>query len=246
MKRKYQVGGIIYQLLQSQPQTETNDIIDLSTVKSDAHSPVMIDDRISVGYTPQFTINQNEQEPEIINEDSESISDVPITTILTGIPEVTTQTQTSTPSVATKNTLRGKSDFKNLEKIYEKALKKRGIDTRYAKWLAAQDALESGWGKSQGAKVHNYGNLTTDKSWKGNYIIGDDSDGKGNPIKQKFRSYNSVEEYVEDKINFLHYKRYAGAFTGNPDDFIEKIWKAGYATAPKYVSAVKSVYNNWG
>lgn len=164
MKRKYQVGGIIYQLLQSQPQTETNDIIDLSTVKSDAHSPVMIDDRISVGYTPQFTINQNEQEPEIINEDSESISDVPITTILTDVPEVTTQTQTSTPSGATKNTLRGKSDFKKLEKIYEKALKKRGIDTRYAKWLAAQDALESGWGKSQGAKVHNYGNLTTGKS----------------------------------------------------------------------------------
>ena len=253
MKRKYQVGGIIYQLLQSQPVIK--DVIDLSTVSSSAHTPIVLDDEISLpGYAPQFKFKQHDPESET-TEDPEVISEIPIVSItanpsespaIVTTPEIsTTPIATTAPTGHTTTTLRGKADFKKLEKLYENALQRRGIDKRYAKWLAAQDALESGWGKSQGARVHNYGNLTTGKSWKGNHIIGDDHDGKGNPIKQKFRSYNSVEEYVEDKINFLHYKRYAGAFTGNPDDFIEKIWRAGYATAPKYVTAVKNVYNSW-
>ena len=35
---------------------------------------------------------------------------------------------------------------------FENALKARGLDTKYAKYLVAQSALESNWGKSQSGK----------------------------------------------------------------------------------------------
>jgi flagellum-specific peptidoglycan hydrolase FlgJ len=34
-----------------------------------------------------------------------------------------------------------------MKPIYEKVLKKYGIDSSYADYLVAQSALESGWGK---------------------------------------------------------------------------------------------------
>ena len=83
------------------------------------------------------------------------------------------------------------------------AYKKAGITNENAiKMLIAQDALESGWGKSAQGKF-NYGNLTPGKSWKGKVVTGNDHDSKGKPITQKFRSYNSIDEYAADKVQFL-------------------------------------------
>jgi len=48
--------------------------------------------------------------------------------------------------------------------------------------LIAQDAQESGWGRSAQGKF-NFGNLTTGAKWKGDYVRGNDHDAKGNPIK---------------------------------------------------------------
>ena len=78
------------------------------------------------------------------------------------------------------------------------AYKKAGITNDNAiRMLLAQDALESSWGKS------NFGNLTTGSSWKGDYVTGNDKNAKGEAIKQKFRSYNSMDEYAADKVQFL-------------------------------------------
>ena len=83
------------------------------------------------------------------------------------------------------------------------AYKKAGITNDNAiRMLLAQDALESSWGKSAQGK-YNFGNLTTGSSWKGNYVTGNDKNAKGEAIKQKFRSYNSMDEYAADKIQFL-------------------------------------------
>ena len=112
--------------------------------------------------------------------------------------------------------------------------------------LLAQDALESSWGKSAQGK-YNFGNLTTGSSWKGDYVTGNDKNAKGEAIKQKFRSYNSMDEYAADKIQFL--KRLYD-FDENDDinKFVAKLTgsnkgKRRYAEATNYAKVLTGVYN---
>lgn len=127
------------------------------------------------------------------------------------------------------------------------AYKKAGITNDNAiRMLLAQDALESSWGKSAQGK-YNFGNLTTGSSWKGNYVTGNDKNAKGEAIKQKFRSYNSMDEYAADKIQFL--KRLYD-FDENDDinKFVAKLTgsnkgKRRYAEATNYAKVLTGVYN---
>lgn len=127
------------------------------------------------------------------------------------------------------------------------AYKKAGITNDNAiRMLLAQDALESGWGKSAQGK-YNFGNLTTGSSWKGDYVTGNDKNAKGEAIKQKFRSYNSMDEYAADKIQFL--KRLYD-FDENDDinKFVAKLTgsnrgKRRYAEAANYAKVLTGVYN---
>lgn len=127
------------------------------------------------------------------------------------------------------------------------AYKKAGITNDNAiRMLLAQDALESNWGKSAQGK-YNFGNLTTGSSWKGDYVTGNDKNAKGEAIKQKFRSYNSIDEYAADKIQFL--KRLYD-FDENDDinKFVAKLTgsnkgKRRYAEATNYAKVLTGVYN---
>lgn len=129
------------------------------------------------------------------------------------------------------------------------AYKKAGITNDNAiRMLLAQDALESSWGKSAQGK-YNFGNLTTGSSWKGNYVTGNDKNAKGEAIKQKFRSYNSMDEYAADKIQFL--KRLYD-FDENDDinKFVAKLTgsnkgKRRYAEAKEYANSLRGVYNSF-
>ena len=129
------------------------------------------------------------------------------------------------------------------------AYKKAGITNDNAiRMLLAQDALESGWGKSAQGK-YNFGNLTTGSSWKGDYVTGNDKNAKGEAIKQKFRSYNSMDEYAADKIQFL--KRLYD-FDENDDinKFVAKLTgsnkgKRRYAEAKEYANSLRGVYNSF-
>lgn len=127
------------------------------------------------------------------------------------------------------------------------AYKKAGITNDNAiRMLLAQDALESSWGRSAQGK-YNFGNLTTGSSWKGDYVTGNDKNAKGEAIKQKFRSYNSMDEYAADKIQFL--KRLYD-FDENDDinKFVAKLTgsnkgKRRYAEAANYAKVLTGVYN---
>lgn len=127
------------------------------------------------------------------------------------------------------------------------AYKKAGITNDNAiRMLLAQDALESSWGKSAQGK-YNFGNLTTGSSWKGDYVTGNDKNAKGEAIKQKFRSYNSMDEYAANKIQFL--KRLYD-FDENDDinKFVAKLTgsnkgKRRYAEATNYAKVLTGVYN---
>lgn len=129
------------------------------------------------------------------------------------------------------------------------AYKKAGITNDNAiRMLLAQDALESSWGKSAQGK-YNFGNLTTGSSWKGDYVTGNDKNAKGETIKQKFRSYNSMDEYAADKVQFL--KRLYD-FDENDDinKFVAKLTgsnkgKRRYAEAKEYANSLRGVYNSF-
>ena len=137
-------------------------------------------------------------------------------------------------------------DFvEDMTAAYTKALAARGISTDYVKMLVAQDALESNWGKSSLAKDFNFGGI---KAVKGTPFVEKEtkeySAGKGmHKTKSKFRKFNSLNDYVNYKIDLLSGKRYQ-AFTGDPTQFYHRIKAGGYATDPNYVAKLTNIYNN--
>ena len=138
-----------------------------------------------------------------------------------------------------------RADFvRDLTNAYASALTKAGISTDYAKYLVAQDALESNYGKSYTGR-YNYGNITVGSDKTASYTEGADHDANGNPITQKFRNYDSVEDFANAKIALLNGSRYR-AFAGNrsAQDFYTRVKNAGYATDPDYVKKLLAVYNS--
>lgn len=129
------------------------------------------------------------------------------------------------------------------------AYRKAGVTNDNAiKMLIAQDAQESSWGRSAQGKF-NFGNLTTGAKWKGDYVRGNDHDAKGNPIKQKFRSYNSMDEYAADKLQFL---KNLYDFDENDDinTFTAKLTgknkgRRRYAEATDYADRVAAVFRSF-
>lgn len=127
------------------------------------------------------------------------------------------------------------------------AYKTLGLNDNAIKNLIAKNALESGQGKF----VHgdfNFGNITTGNKWGDRYIEGKDKDQNGNPVIQKYRSYNSLQDYVLDELKLL-----TNLYDFNQDDdfetFIDKLsgnnkYKKKYAVAKDYKDRVRNVYKN--
>jgi flagellum-specific peptidoglycan hydrolase FlgJ len=129
--------------------------------------------------------------------------------------------------------------------------------------LLGQWALESGWGKSVSGDFNYFGikaqpGYSGDKKLVTTREVFTDAQAKafvsgmpgreivsqsGNKyvVKDWFRSYKSIGEAVEDKVNFLKSnKRYAaaGVFDAKtPEQYFSALQKAGYATDPNYVSS---------
>lgn len=175
--------------------------------------------------------------------------DTPVIDVKTdNIEKTDTITETS-PQVTTSTEI-WKSPYKDTNQWKQDlgdAYKRAGITNENAiKMLIAQDAQESNWGRSAQGKF-NFGNLTTGSSWKGNYVEGNDKNAKGEAIKQKFRAYNSMDDYAKDKIQFL--KRLYD-FDENDDiaTFTSKLTGANkgkrrYAEAKNYNTLLTNVYN---
>lgn len=125
------------------------------------------------------------------------------------------------------------------------AYKRQGLNDNAIKNLIAKNALESAWGKSAQGD-YNFGNITAGKSWKGRIVEGGDKNAAGKAITQRFRAYDSLDDYVKDEIQFL-----TNLYDFNQDDdiskFLDKLQggnSAGrkYAEDPSYRNKVKSIY----
>jgi len=140
--------------------------------------------------------------------------------------------------------------------ILAEAYRAKAITKLPASILASQCILETAWGKRIPTDIH-----TGKFSYNLFGMKGEGSNGsveiytheyiKGErvKIKAKFRAYNNYKESFIDYGNLiLGTKRYKRAVINkdDPRKYIEEIWKAGYATDPKYPGKVLAIAEQMG
>jgi flagellar protein FlgJ len=124
-----------------------------------------------------------------------------------------------------------------------------GVDPRY---LVAQAALETGWGKSvmraqDGSSSHNLFGIKAGNSWKGDSARAITSEFRnGEMVKEtaEFRSYDSYKDSFHDLVTLLQTNnRYQDVVKSadNPEQFVRELQKAGYATDPAYASKISQI-----
>ncbi|SDH39609.1 flagellar assembly peptidoglycan hydrolase FlgJ [Pseudomonas panipatensis] len=131
----------------------------------------------------------------------------------------------------------------------ERAAKRIGVDPRY---LVAQAALETGWGKSMivqrdGSSSHNLFGIKSGSNWGGasaRALTSEYENGKQVKEVASFRAYDSFEQSFQDYVSFLQNNdRYQGALdsAARPDQFMKELQRAGYATDPQYARKVSQI-----
>jgi flagellar protein FlgJ len=124
-----------------------------------------------------------------------------------------------------------------------------GVDPKY---LVAQAALETGWGKSvmraeDGSSSHNLFGIKAGQSWQGGQARAITSEFRdGSMVKEtaQFRSYNSYQDSFHDLVTLLQSNdRYKEVLKSadNPEQFARELQKAGYATDPDYASKISQI-----
>ena len=133
--------------------------------------------------------------------------------------------------------------YSNLEKFVSdltNAYKAAGITNEdLLKLLIGQDALETTWGKNP-VGDYNFGNIIVTPSFKGKY-----KEALDNGNKRKFRSYNSLSEYVQDKLRILN-NTYQITNSDSIDSAISKLMgnnkgKYKYAESPNYANTLRTM-----
>ncbi|MFJ4396557.1 flagellar assembly peptidoglycan hydrolase FlgJ [Pseudomonas sp. NPDC089396] len=131
----------------------------------------------------------------------------------------------------------------------EQAAKRIGVDPRY---LVAQAALETGWGKSvmrnsDGSSSHNLFGIKATGNWEGDSaraITSEFRDGQFVKETARFRSYDSYQDSFHDLVSLLqNNSRYQDAVKSadKPEQFVQELQKAGYATDPNYASKISQI-----
>lgn len=128
------------------------------------------------------------------------------------------------------------------------AYKRAGLNDNAIKNLIAKNSLESAWGTSAQGD-YNFGNMTAGKSWTGRIVEGNDKDKNGKPIKQRFRAYDSIDDFVKDEIQFLT-RLYDFDQNDDLSTFLNKLQggnkgKRYYAEDPSYKNKVKQIFNKY-
>lgn len=119
-------------------------------------------------------------------------------------------------------------------------------------FLAAQAALETGWGKyvvrdHGGQSTHNLFNIKADRSWQGEKAEVSTLEYRGGiPMREQaqFRKYHDIGESFADYVRFLQNNpRYQDALAVAQDErqFAVGLQNAGYATDPAYADKILTI-----
>ncbi len=133
----------------------------------------------------------------------------------------------------------------------EKAAKRLGIEPRF---LVAQAALETGWGKSMikqkdGSNSHNLFGIKSN-GWDGEsakVTTTEYVNGKATKQVAGFRAYDSFEQSFNDYVRLLESNdRYKPAIqvasaSGDSERFVNELQRAGYATDPQYARKINQI-----
>ncbi len=121
-----------------------------------------------------------------------------------------------------------------------------------ARFIAAQAALESNWGRneirgSDGTLSYNLFGIKAGRGWNGKTVSAVTTEYvNGAPTKttEKFRAYDSYSEAFLDYAQLLK-TRYKGAVAAGDDvsRFAQGLQRGGYATDPHYAEKIASIVN---
>ncbi|MGK9064345.1 flagellar assembly peptidoglycan hydrolase FlgJ [Stutzerimonas chloritidismutans] len=160
--------------------------------------------------------------------------------------------EASVPSAPSKTRFSSPAEFiATMLPMAEKAAKRLGVEARF---LVAQAALETGWGKSMikqkdGSNSHNlFGIKAT--GWQGEsakVTTTEYVNGKATKQVAGFRAYDSFEQSFNDYVRLLESNdRYKPAVqvastSGDSERFVKELQRAGYATDPQYASKINQI-----
>lgn len=154
------------------------------------------------------------------------------------------------PLAPARKAFRDADEFVNaMLPMAKEAADRIGVDPRY---LVAQAALETGWGKSvmrqpDGSSSHNLFGIKASANWKGDSARAITSEFRnGAMVKEtaEFRSYASYRDSFHDLVNLLQSNsRYQDVLKSadKPEQFVRELQKAGYATDPHYASKISNI-----
>ncbi|MCQ4321067.1 flagellar assembly peptidoglycan hydrolase FlgJ [Stutzerimonas stutzeri] len=160
--------------------------------------------------------------------------------------------EATAPSAPSKTRFSSPAEFiATMLPMAEKAAKRLGVEPRF---LVAQAALETGWGRSiikqkDGTNSHNlFGIKAT--GWGGASATATTTEyvnGQATKEVAGFRAYDSFEHSFNDYVRLLENNdRYKPAVqvasaTGNSERFVNELQRAGYATDPQYARKINQI-----
>ncbi|GHB62203.1 flagellar rod assembly protein/muramidase FlgJ [Psychrosphaera saromensis] len=140
----------------------------------------------------------------------------------------------------------------SLWQFAKKAAAKIGVNPAV---IIAQSALETGWGQhiikdKDGESSFNLFNVKAHRDWDGEKAAQSTLEfEKGIAVRktEPFRVYSNFSEAFDDFVNFLKSNsRYDEALdnTAKPEQFLQELQKAGYATDPNYADKIIGILNS--
>ncbi|WP_223504629.1 flagellar assembly peptidoglycan hydrolase FlgJ [Pseudomonas sp. GL-RE-29] len=168
----------------------------------------------------------------------------------TGSMQVYGRAMAQIPLAPAKKAFSSADEFVNtMLPMAKEAADRIGVDPRY---LVAQAALETGWGKSvmraqDGSSSHNLFGIKAGSSWQGDSARAITSEFRNGAMVREtaeFRSYGSYKDSFHDLVTLLQTNnRYQDVVKSadNPEQFVRELQKAGYATDPDYASKISQI-----
>jgi flagellar protein FlgJ len=140
-----------------------------------------------------------------------------------------------------------------VEKVWPQAVEASRATGIPARFLVAQAALETGWGKfelknADGTPSHNLFNIKAGKRWSGDTVSTATTEyvnGAATRENARFRAYGSYADSFRDYANLIRNNPRYAAVVGQSDAtaFARGLQAAGYATDPQYADKLARIIN---
>lgn len=140
-----------------------------------------------------------------------------------------------------------------VERVWPDAVEASRLTGIPARFLVAQAALETGWGrhelkKANGVSSHNLFNIKAGRSWTGDSVDTTTTEyrnGTAGREGARFRAYGSYAESFQDYARLIRNNPRYAALLGQDDAqaFAQGLQAAGYATDPMYAAKLARIIN---